>query len=263
MRYIGIVLSFFIFTGCAVLEPDFELGKSRTSSNKKSDTNVTIVEKSIVSELVTSKKIQSEDLDSGHIIVNVFDDELYFEKDKGGKNLRKVVIKYLDAFAWEKKALNKIYKKHKRIWSKEQSKDFRKVLEEDKYFSLCGDRRYWDNLEFEESEPERDVLHSVLLIKYLNNLSHGCVQWVESNGKVKDENKKEHINANQILSLLPHDVLIRKLLLMYGPRDRKFTSLLTAHRRALDSDKKADEIKEERLKIEKYKTLEKNPDYKK
>ena len=255
MRYIGVVLLMFVFSGCVAVNP--------APKAKKQDTNVTVVEKSIVSELVKSKKIQSEALDNSHILYDVFDSELYFAKDKAGKNLNKIVIEHLEAYYWEKRVLNRAYRTHKKLWSKKQSKDFRKVLEEDKYFSLCSDRRYWENLEFEESEPERDILHSILLIKYLNNLSNGCSKWVESNGKIKDENKKEHINAKQIFSLLPHDVLIEKLLLMYVPKDKSFTSLLQKHRTSLESDKKSDEIKTERLKIEKYKALEKNPDYKK
>lgn len=263
MRYIIVLVFLFLFSGCVMLEPTLSQDTNGTGVIEKLDTNETIIEKSIVLELAKSKKIESKDLGSGHILVNVFDDELYFEKDKVQKNKRKVVIKYLDAYSWEKRALNKIYRKHKRIWSKKQSKDFRKVLEEDKYFSLCGDRRYWDNLEFQESEPERDVLHSILLIKYLNNLSHGCSRWVESNGKINNENRKEYINTNYIFSLLPHDVLVKKLLLMYSPKEKGFSSLLKRHKASLVSDKKAEELKLERLKIEKYKRLEIHPNYKK
>jgi len=262
MKYIALIFLVLIFSGCAILEPDFGVTQEKSFEKKRiNESNITVV------DIKEKKSLKDEDLNNSieneHIILNVFDDELYFEKDKVTKNKRKIVIKYLDAYSWEKRALRKIYAKYKRIWSKKQSADFQKILKENKYFSLCADRRYWDNLEFEESEPERDILHSILLIKYLNNLSHGCSDWVESNGMIKDENKNNHINAQHILSLLPHNVLIKKLLLTYSPKERKFFSLLKRHRAFIESDKAKDEIKIERLKIEKYKKLENHPSYKK
>jgi hypothetical protein len=262
MRVGLIILLFFLFfSGCAKLAPDFVVNKEASKNIEPEE----IVEKNIssVSKIPNKKVIENDNIEEGHLILNVFDDELYFEKDKVGNDKTKVVIKYLDAFTWEKKALKKIYKKHKRLWSKKQSKDFQKILAEDKYLSLCADHKYWENLEFEESEPERDILQSILLLKYLNNLTHGCPKWVESNGKVKNENAKKHINSKQVFSLLPHGVIIEKLFSLYLPEEKKFHTLLEKHKNSLELAKRRDLLKLERLEIEELKCEKCQPNYKK
>jgi hypothetical protein len=195
MRYGLIFLVFFLFSACSRVEPKPKV-TTMESNVTKIENNETSLEKKVESNL---------SVEEGHVIENVFDDELYFEKDKVTKNKRKIVIKYLKAENWEKKALSKIYKKYKRLWSKKQSKDFRDFLESEKSLTRCAGRDYWENLEFEESEPERDVLHSVLLIKYLNNLHH-------KRDNEEECAKKELVDVDYILSLLPHEVLINKLL---------------------------------------------------
>jgi len=195
------------------------------------------------------------------VIHNVFKDELYFEKDKEGVNLHTLVIKYLDAREWEKKALEKIYKKHVKLWSKKQSEALWKLMEENRYFALCSDQKYWDNLQFEESQPERDVLHSIVLIRYLNNLANGCPEWVSSKGSIKDENSEEFINSKEILSLLPHNVLLEKLMMIYVSKSKRFQSMIKNHHESLGLDKKEEELLAERLAIEAYKREEKSPNY--
>lgn len=262
------LIALFFFLGCSVLEPNLDLKKEDNNVSKKVSKNIEVEEVkeknvSIVSTIPNEEILENNNLEEGNIILNVFDDELYFEKDKVGIDKTKVVIKYLDAFDWEKKALQKIYKKHKRLWSQKQSEDFQKILIEDKYLSLCGDRRYWDNLEFEESQPEQDILQSILLIKYLNNLSHGCPQWVESNCKVKNENAKERINIKQVFSLLPHGVIIEKLFSLYTPKEKKFRTLLKKHKNSLELAKKKEVLRLERLEIEAFKCRPYDPSYEK
>ena len=198
-----------------------------------------------------------------HLLENLFADELYFEKDKVGVDKTAVVIKYLRAYPWEKKALKEIYREHKHLWSKQQSKSFKKILQEDRYASLCGDHAYWENLEFEESEPEQDILQSVLLLKYINNLTHGCVEWVESDGKVKDENREKPVEAKYILSLLPYNVLIKKLFLIYTPKKKRFKRVLSEYKALVESDATRDKIKEKRLLVEQSKITEIEPNYRK
>ncbi len=265
MKYIIFVLgSMFLFSGCAVLEAELEVPKSEKKVLEINKTKETLEENlSSVSEEVEAKALKNDNLEESQIIINVFDDELYFEKDKVGRDKTQVVIKYLDAFSWEKKALKKVYAKYKRLWSEQQSKNFRKILEEDRYLSLCSDHKYWDNLEFEESQPKRDVLHSILLLRYLNNLTHGCPQWITSNGKVKDENSKEHIKTKQVFSLLPHGVIIEKLFSLYLPKEKDFFLLLKKHKASLEEAKKREVIQSERLEIEAYKCRKCQPNYKK
>ena len=201
-------LGLFFLSGCSVLNKNLE-----EVSNTKVPINKSL-------KLNKEKIVETKSLKNVEVILNVFDDEFYFEKDKAVKNKRKLVIKYLDAAKWEKQALRKIYAKHKRIWSRKQYRDLQKILEEDKYASLCSDRRYWDHLKFEEEEPQRDILKSILLLRYINNLSYGCSHLLFSNGKSQHKNFKKHIDANYIFSLLPHEVLIDKLLLQYVPNKK-------------------------------------------
>jgi len=263
MRYLLITfVAIFLFSGCANLKPEY---KALEKDQNQTKHDVVDIDKnvSIISQLVDEKVIEDEALEDENLIQNVFHDELYFEKDKEGVDKRKLAIQYLDARDWEKKALKQIYKKHKKLWSKKQSKDLWKILEEDRYFGLCSDRKYWDNLQFEESQPERDVLHSILLIRYLNNLSSGCPGWVLSKKKIKNENSKEVINSRHVLSLLPHEVLIDKLIMIYVPKSKKFERMVEEHHNTLSLDKKEEVILLERLDIEEYKRNQKYPKYKK
>ena len=247
MKIFIVVIMLLLVGGCVTPKPKVEKVVSEQNSSQ-----------------VRENKVEEEPKDEeGYLIENVFDDELYFEKDKVAKDKTAVVIKYLRAYPWEKKSLKRIYKKYKHLWSKRQSKTFKKILQEDKYASLCSDQRYWDNLEFEESEPEHDILQSVLLLRYINNLTHGCVKWVESDGKIKDENRKKDVEAKYIFSLLPHNVLIEKLLLLYAPKEKKFKRLLSEYRALVESDAKGDTIKEKRLELEQFKAAEIHPNYKK
>ena len=186
----------FFFSGCSLLNRNFE--------------EISMIPKVPIDKSSKFKKkkiVKTKSPKDVEVILNVFDDEFYFEKDKVVKDKRELVINYLNAFKWEKKALRKIYAKHKILWSKKQYRDLEKILEEDKYMALCSDRRYWDYLQFEEEEPQRDILKSILLLRYINNLSYGC----------STQNFKKHIDANYIFSLLPHEVLIDKLLLQFLP----------------------------------------------
>ncbi len=256
-NFIVVVIALFM-TGC-VTPPKpkkVKIVSHEQNSNQTLEQNNSVV--------IEEKKVVSEPKEEeGHIIENIFENELYFEKDKSGVDKTGVVIKYLRAYPWEKKALKRIYKKYKLLWSKRQSKTFEKILKEDRYASLCGDKLYWDNLEFEESEPEHDVLQSVLLLRYINNLSHGCVKWVESDGKIKDENRDKDVEVKYIFSLLPHNVLIEKLLILYAPKEKKFNRLLSEYKALIEFDANKDKIKDKRLELEQFKATEIHPNYRK
>ena len=259
MKSLIVIAVVLFITGCVTPQP-----KEKVVVNNEQNNSSQILEhnRSVVREKKVVQEEQNEE-EEGHIIENVFDDNLYFEKDKAGVDKTAVVIKYLHAYPWEKKALKRIYKKYKHLWSKRQSETFKKILQEDKYASLCSDQRYWDNLEFEENEPERDILQSMLLLRYINNLSHGCPKWVESNGKVKDENRKKDVESRYIFSLLPHKVLIKKLLLLYAPKEKKFKTLLSKYKALVESDANREKIKEKRLELEQFKASEIHPNYRK
>jgi len=257
-----------LFSGCSLIKSEPKINKkeiipkdlskrvvqnvatSRVEPKSKKDVSVELFHKK-------EKVIPTE------IIENVFSDELFFEKDKMHANKNLLVIKYLDALPWEKDALNLIYKRYKNIWSEKQSEEFKEILQEDKYLSLCGDKRYWDNLEFEEESAQKEVLHSILLLRYLNNLTNGCEKWVESNGKIKDENYQKKIDMNHVLSLLPHDVLIDKLMHMFLPHEKSFFPRLEEYKFLLNSTPDRSNLKEMRLEIERVKNMNKRPNYNK
>jgi len=261
-------MGLFFLSGCLMPEPQPKLSTQtkELNSTKMNTKEISTTEMNSTQAITTDAHPVSEVLEEKeevNVIHNVFQDELYFEKDKEGVDQHALVIKYLDARDWEKKALGKIYKRHKKLWSAKQSNSLKQIIEKNHYFGLCSDRKYWDNLAFEESEPERDVLHSMLLIRYLNNLSNGCVEWVRSKQKINDENHEEHINTKEILSLLPHHVLIEKLIMLYVSQSKQFKTLIANHHESLSFDKPQEELLAERFAIESYKRDEKNPKYQK
>lgn len=99
------------------------------------------------------------------------------------------------------------------------------------------------------------------MLKYLNNLKSGCLEWISSDGQVKNENSVEAIQSNYVLSMLPKGVLIKKLLLFYYPKNREFFDAVK-HYKALEMGSVSyDELKIERLNIEQYKIFKDEPDY--
>jgi hypothetical protein len=230
------------------------------------DTNITVVTtKQIESNVTVTKRVnkgqEEKTREPVEVIENVFSDELYFERDKVHENKYLMVIKHLDALALEKDALKVMYRKNMNIWSKKQSKDFKHIMEKNQYFSLCSDKRYWDNLVFEEQLVEKEILQSILLLKYLTNLKYGCKKWVESNNKIKDENHKKEMNYYHILSLLPHDVLMEKVVQMFLPVEERFLFKLDEYRSLLASTTNKSDLKEKRLELERLKVLKQEPNY--
>jgi len=197
----------------------------------------------------------SNDVEDEYCIVDVFTDSLFLNGD------RIKLIQNLDALPWEKKALLKVYKKHKELWSKQQRKELQKILEEDKYLSLCGDRRYYDNLLFTLEEPQVDILHSILLLKYLNNLSHGCRKWVSQ--KANNENSHKDIPSLYLLDMIEKDALVERLFVPFVPRQKSFKIAVREYKKMKENDEKSKKLKDKRLEIEQIKETEEYPSYKK
>jgi len=230
-----------------MLEPTLGVTKKEVfNKNNSIDSNATEIDK---------VKIVNPLIDDNNIIPSVFLEDVTFESDA------KVMVKALDAFAWEKKSLSKIYKKKDQIWTKQGIKEFKKILSDDRYLSLCGDIRYLQNLEFTTQKIEQDVLYSVLFLKYLNNLSSGCIEWVSSDGSVLNENHEENIASAYLLEMLSRGVLVERLFLPYLPQEKDFTHAIKRYK-ALDvSAADRNEIKLERLVVEQYKSSESYPEY--
>ena len=235
-----------LFSGCSVTTPI-----KKPLSVEDNVTHTRILENK---ETFSVQAIAKNDVD---VIENVFLNELDLENNTNTETL----IESLDAFPWEKEALQKVYASYEQIWENAQKKEFNKILEEDKYLSICGDRRYVDNLKFIDEPAKQDILYSILLLKYSNNLKSGCLEWVSSDGQVKNENSTEQIRSNYLLSMVPKGVLINKLLLSYGLKNREFIEAVQHYKSLEMSSLDPNELKVERLKVEQYKIFEEQPDY--
>jgi len=226
------------------------------------DGNLTVVEDSSETskedeelKVIDDGEGGSNKVDDEYCIVDVFTDSMFLNGD------RIKLIKNLDALPWEKKALLKAYKNNTKLWNKKQRKEFQKILEEDKYLSLCGDRRYYDNLLFTAEEPQADILHSILLIKYLNNLSHGCKKWVSQ--KTSDENKHKNIPSLYLLDMVEKDALIERLFIPFIPNHKSFKVAIKEYKNMKNRDAKSQKLKDKRLEIEEMKAIDSSPSYKK
>jgi hypothetical protein len=171
------------------------------------------------------------------------------------------LIDSLDIYPWEREALSKIYGSYNTIWGSFQREEFKKILDDDTYLSLCGENQYVEHLALVENKIQEDILYSILLLRYLNNLRGGCLEWVSSDGQVKDEKREEHIRANYLLSMLPEGVFIQKLFLPYFPKDEEFFSAVSHYKQSEKTLLESDALKIERLNVEQLKMSEKHPDY--
>ena len=258
----------FLFSGCTIFQPDFGVSKQKVQIPKKvrfippvrqvTERRKVILPIQTVPYVKTPppKRIVLPKVSSNiEVIANVFSEET--EDFLNSKRL----IKYLDASPWEKKALNKAYTKHRKLWTKREIQDFLSIINEDKYLSLCSDKRYLDNLVFTAEPAKQDLLYSILLLKYLNNLSHGCVEWVGSDAVVKNENSEEYIESDYLLSMLSKNILIERLFTRYIPKEKDFFPAIKRYKLLTKYLENSDEIKSERLQIEQYKSFENHPDY--
>jgi len=258
----------FVFSGCAIFQPDFGVPKQELESSRKAivvpPKTIPIERKKVILPPQTTpfvktpppkKVFQQKSPKKIEVIVNVFSEDI--EDFASSKRL----INYLDAYPWEKKALYKAYGKHKKLWTKHEIQDFLAIINEDKYLSLCADKRYLDNLIFTTDVAKQDLLYSILLLRYLNNLSHGCSEWVGSNGTILNENSEKYIESDYLLSMLPKNILIERLFTRYIPKEKDFFPAIKRYKLLTKYLEKSDEIKNERLQIEQYKRFENHPDY--
>ena len=224
------------------------------------DTNITtVVQESFElskedSELkVVDDSNESDEVVGEYCIVDVFTDSIFLNGD------RVKLIKNLDALPWEKKVLLTAYKKDSKLWNQQQKKEFDKILEEDKYLSLCSDRRYYDNLLFTSEEPQLDILYSITLLRYAKNLSNGCLEWVSSG--IKDENIKKRVPEKNLLKMVQQGAIVERLLVPFIPKTKAFDEALNAYHKAISRGENAKSLTSERMFIEEQKATDIYPDY--
>ena len=246
-------------SGCSKKEPKKPLCIIHPTSK---DSNITAVENNSSELSKEDEELKiiddgtggSNNVEDEYCIVDVFTDSMFLNGD------RIKLIKNLDALSWERKALLKAYKNHTELWNKQQKKAFQKILEEDKYLSLCGDRRYYDNLLFTTEEPQTDILHSILLLKYLNNLSHGCKKWVSQ--KANNENGHKDIPSLYLLDMVEKDALVERLFIPFLPKQKSFRMAIREYKNMKNKDEKSQNLQDKRLEIEQMKERDEFPSYK-
>jgi len=205
----------------------------------------------------TTKRVKpmiSKPVESSHAFINVFNESMIVN----GNSME--LIEHLDAFQWEKEALVRMYSEHTDLWNIEQKEEFKVILEKDKYLSLCGDKRYYENLLFSNEDARVDILYSILFLRYVNNLSNGCVQWVSSH--VKDENHLYNIQADYLLSMIEKDALVERLLIPFIPKKRAFTIALRDYHLMVAKSENSESVIRQRLEVESLKAFESYPTYK-
>ena len=265
----------FLFSGCAIFQPDFGVPKKEpivskmaplqpqpsqpqrvvTAPQLREEVSLPVQTVPYIKTPPPQRHIMVPEPSKRRTIKDVFTEET--PERLGSQQL----INYLDAFSWEKKALSKAYSRERKLWTKREIQSFLAIVNEDKYLSLCGDKRYMDNLIFTSNPAKQDLLYSILLLRYLNNLSNGCREWVSSDGELLNENSKEYIESNYLLSMLSKDILIERLFTRYIPKNKDFFPALKRYKLLTKYLEKSDEIKNERLQIEAYKSVENHPDY--
>jgi len=228
-----------------IIHPTSQTITQEASNSSEEDDGLQVVDEGSGSNEVTGE----------YCIVDVFTDSLFLNGD------RIKLIKNLDALAWEKRSLLQAYKDHTELWNKKQRKDFQKILEEDKYLSLCGDRRYYDNLLFTVEEPQVDILYSILLLKYLNNLSNGCTKWVSQ--KISNEHATKTVQAEYLLDMIEKDAIVERLFVPFLPRQKRFLIAIREYKKMVDRAEKSVKLKDRRLEIEQLKQKEIYPNYRK
>jgi len=256
--FIAITLIF--LSGCVKESPTVTAPKKLacivhpTSKNNK----VSIVKKQPVSDVDSELKVidggGGNEVVEGYCIVDVFTDSMFLDGD------RIKLIKNLDALAWEKSTLLKVYKMHTELWNSKQRTEFQSILKNDNYLALCGDRRYYDNLLFTVEEPQADILHSILLLKYINNLSNGCMQWVSQ--KVSNENSIKNIPGTYLLDMIEKDAIVERLFIPFVPRQKSFSVAIRDYKKMKEKTGSSQELKVRRIEIEQMKQTDEYPDYK-
>ena len=240
-----ILTTLFLFVGChSTPKPSV---KEELKITEPKENNVSVAP--LVLEKNVSKVLPEHEIE---VIKSVFKDEEHF----GGNRLK--LIDDLVAQNWEKRALRWAYRKNKSLWNREQKETFKVILEKDLYLSLCDSKPYWDNLMLVSGEPEEDILYSVLLLRYLNNLESGCVDWVTENKEMK---KRDYVHANYVLNLLSFKVLIDRLFLAYLPEREIFYKSLREYKSLEENGVDKLALKAKRLEVENYKSTKSYPSY--
>jgi len=138
-------------------------------------------------------------------------------------------------------------------WRSSQKSEFLKILETDKYMSICNQQALYQKVK----ETENSQLMTKLLVTYTKNLANGCI--IDASQKVKVGEKTvsrygtytQNVNDSDIKMKLRAGQSIEKILKPYVPEYKQFNELITKYNLAKDPEAK----RKIRLNIERIKLL--------
>jgi murein L,D-transpeptidase YcbB/YkuD len=143
-------------------------------------------------------------------------------------------------------------------WRSVQKDEFLKILETDKYASICDQQALYESVK----ESENSKLMSKLLVAYTKNLANGCI--VNPSLPFKEEEKEKEgygiytqkVNASDIKMKLKAGQSIESILKPYIPENNQFSCLIKAHARLKkDGNVSAAMLRKIRLNIERVKLM--------
>ena len=141
-------------------------------------------------------------------------------------------------------------------WRSSQKSEFLKILETDKYMSICNQQAVYKKVK----ESENSQLMTKLLVDYTKNLANGCI--VDASLRVKKGNRivtrygtyLQEVSDADIKRKLKAGESIEKILKPYVPDYRQFNALIAHYKASQDLEAK----RKIRLNIERVKLLKPN-----
>jgi hypothetical protein len=125
-------------------------------------------------------------------------------------------------------------------WRSSQKSEFLKILETDKYMSICNQKALYEKVK----QSKNSQLMSKLLIAYTENLANGCI--VNTIGGYK-----QAVSSSDIKKQIKAGQSIENILKPYVPEYKQFNELIAKYRQLEDPVSK----RKVRMNIERVKTL--------
>ena len=143
-------------------------------------------------------------------------------------------------------------------WRSSQKNEFLKILETDKYASICNQQALYEKVK----ETENSKLMSKLLVSYTENLANGCIinasQTVKVGGKTVTRygTYPQKVSESDIKRQLKAGQSIEKILQPYVPEYDQFFCLIRAYNiKKKDPSTSAEKLHRIRLNIERVKLM--------
>ncbi|SHO80386.1 Peptidoglycan-binding domain 1 [hydrothermal vent metagenome] len=150
-------------------------------------------------------------------------------------------------------------------WRESQRSEFKKILAEDKYLSICNQRSLYKQV----LGSNDSKLMSKLLVAYSNNLANGCIDMKSFNASQRAKKAKnidtyykidyQKVDANLILTQLKEGKSIEEILAPYVPTYPQFKILSDKYKSLLkDRDVNKKLLRKMRINIERIKMMTHN-----